>query len=122
MGQPVVHWEIAADDAKKLQDFYSGLFEWKIDSNNPMNYGMVETGGEGGISGGIYDNGGDKSRTLTFYVQVDDLEAYLKKAEKLGGKRMTDPTPIPGTGRAIAHFTDPGGNPVGLFKPETGQA
>ncbi len=49
MAHPVVHWEIAAKDSGKLQEFYSKLFEWKIDSNNPMNYGAVETGGEGGI-------------------------------------------------------------------------
>lgn len=53
MGQPVVHWKIASKDAERLQDFYTRLFGWKIDSNNPMKYGMVDTGGQGGINGGI---------------------------------------------------------------------
>ncbi len=42
MAHPVVHWEITAKDAGKMQEFYGKLFDWKIDANNPMNYGMVE--------------------------------------------------------------------------------
>ena len=53
MGQPVIHWEIAGADAEKLWGFYSEMFDWKIDANHPMKYGMAETGGEGGINGGI---------------------------------------------------------------------
>ena len=52
MGSPVVHFEIVHKDAAKLQPFYSELFDWKIDANNPMNYGIVDTGGKG-INGGI---------------------------------------------------------------------
>jgi predicted enzyme related to lactoylglutathione lyase len=37
MGCPVIHFEIAGQDAKKLQQFYSELFDWKIDADNPMN-------------------------------------------------------------------------------------
>ena len=44
MVRPVVHFEIHGKDAKKLQEFYASLFGWKIDANNPMNYGMVEAG------------------------------------------------------------------------------
>jgi predicted enzyme related to lactoylglutathione lyase len=116
MGQPVVHWEISAKDAAKSQRFYSQLFGWKIDSNNPMNYGMVETGGEGGIQGGIAQADGDTPAYLTFYVQVDDPQAYLSKAESLGGKTTLPPTPIPEVG-SVAMFLDPEGNLVGLFKP-----
>ena len=41
MGQPVVHFEVVGKDADKLRDFYSKLFSWQIDANNPMGYGMV---------------------------------------------------------------------------------
>lgn len=115
MGQPVVHWEIAAKDGKKLQDFYAQLFDWKIDANNPMNYGLVETGGQGGINGGIMPTHGDMPAYVTFYVQVDDLQAYLNRAESLGSKTIVAPTPIPNVG-AFAMFHDPEGNLVGLFK------
>ena len=53
MAAPVVHFEIMGKDGKKLQDFYSKLFEWEIDANNPMNYGLVKASGQGGIGGGV---------------------------------------------------------------------
>jgi predicted enzyme related to lactoylglutathione lyase len=116
MGQPVVHWEIAAKDAKKLQDFYTQLFDWKIDANNPMNYGMVETGGQGGINGGIMPVQGDYPPYVTFYVHVDDLQAYLDKAESLGGTTIVPPTLIHPDVGSFAMFHDPEGNLIGLFK------
>ncbi|MFQ6019539.1 MAG: VOC family protein [Dehalococcoidia bacterium] len=115
MGQPVVHFEIAAKDGKKIQDFYAKLFDWRIDANNPMSYGMADTGGQGGINGGVYQTQGDMPPYLTFYVQVDDLQGYLSKAESLGGKTVVPPTPIPDTG-SFALFHDPEGHMVGLFK------
>lgn len=115
MGKPVIHWEIGGNDSKKLQTFYSNLFDWKIDANNPMNYGMATTGGEGGINGGIGSTGEDKKPYVTFYVQVDDLQAYLKRAESLGGKTVVPPTEIPNV-VTFALFTDPEGNRIGLVK------
>ena len=58
MGQPVVHWEIASNNAERLHGFYTALFGWTVDSNNPMHYGMVDTGGQGGINGGIMQTQG----------------------------------------------------------------
>src|SRR5947209_5639009 len=49
----VVHWEVQAKDAARQQQFFANLFGWKIDSNNPMNYGMVTSGGKDAIDGGI---------------------------------------------------------------------
>lgn len=115
MGQPVVHWEIASNDAKRLQAFYAGLFGWKVDSNNPMAYGMVDTGGAGGINGGIMQTQTGMPQYVTFYVEVDDLQRYLDHATALGAKAVVPPTPIPELG-AFAMFTDPDGNMVGLFR------
>jgi hypothetical protein len=81
MGQPVVHWEIAAKDAKKTQEFYAKLFDWTINVQQPMNYGLVKTGGEGGIDGGIYGTENGRPPSVTFYVGVDDLEASLDPCE-----------------------------------------
>ena len=36
MGNPVVHFEIMGGDGERLKGFYSDLFGWKIDSNNPI--------------------------------------------------------------------------------------
>ncbi len=117
MGHPVVHFEIHAKDAKKANEFYSKLFDWKINVDQTMNYGLIKTGGEGGIDGGISDHGAQCGQPpfVTFYVHVDDLAASLAKAEGLGAKTVMGPTPIPGHG-AMAMFQDPDGNFIGLFK------
>ena len=49
MGQPVVHFEVIGKDGQQLQHFYADLFGWKIDADNPLNYGSVE---DAGITGG----------------------------------------------------------------------
>jgi predicted enzyme related to lactoylglutathione lyase len=114
MGNPVIHFEIVGKDGAALRDFYGKLFDWQIDANNPMNYGMIAPPGEGeiGIGGGV---GGteDGSSMVTFYVQVDNLQAALDKAEKLGAKTVMPPMDIPG-GPSIAQFCDPQGNTVGI--------
>ncbi len=113
MGQPVVHFEIVGKDAKKLQEFYAGLFGWHIDADNPMNYGIVDTHGDGGIGGGIGPAQGPNQ--VTFYVQVDDPQAYLNKIEGIGGKTIVPVTEIPDM-VTFALFADPEGNVVGLVK------
>ena len=114
MPNPVVHFEVlASGNAADLQKFYADAFDWKIDANNPMNYGMVDNGGEG-INGGIGPNPEGQSYA-TFYVQVDDLQKTLDKIESLGGKTVTQPMDVPG-GPAIAMFNDPEGNLIGLAK------
>jgi predicted enzyme related to lactoylglutathione lyase len=39
MGQPVVHFEIMGTDMKVLHAFYSDLFGWEINADNPLDYG-----------------------------------------------------------------------------------
>lgn len=115
MGNPVVHWEIAGKDGKKIQDFYGKLFDWEIKVDTSLgNYGMVDTGGQG-INGGLMASPEGVPPYVTIYVQVDDLQAYLDKAEKLGGKTLVPPTPIPNVGD-FAMFSDPEGNCIGIFK------
>ena len=116
MPNPVVHWEITAKNAPKLHKFYADLFDWHIDSNNPMEYGMVDTHAEGGINGGI-PREEEGNKRITIYVEVDDLQAYLDKAEKLGGKTVMPPTEIPDM-VTLAMFTDPEGNITGMVKSE----
>ena len=112
MPNPVIHWEITGKDAPKLQQFYANLFGWNVDSNNPMNYGLVDTQTEDGINGGIAQEQ-ELATRVTVYVQVDDLQAYLDKAESLGGKTILPPTVIPDT-VTLAMFTDPEGNIMGM--------
>jgi uncharacterized protein len=118
MSVPVIHFEIVGKDGKKLQDFYRSLFQWKIDANNPMQYGLVEAA-KGGIGGGIAPVEPGGAGRVTIYAGVDDPDAYLKKAEQLGGKTVVPTTEIPNM-VTFAIFSDPEGNLFGLVK-DSGQ-
>ena len=115
MSNPVVHFEVVGKDGKKLQNFYGNVFGWKIQADNPMNYGIVsneDTGG--GIGGGV----GEAPETrATFYIAVDNPDAYLKKVESSGGRTVMPVTEIPGM-VVMAQFADPEGNVVGLVKAD----
>jgi predicted enzyme related to lactoylglutathione lyase len=114
MGAPVVHFEIMGGEGTDLETFYGELFGWKIDSNNPMKYGIIDTGGgPGGINGGV-GTANDGNKRVSIYAQVSDLQATLDQAEKLGGKTILPPTEVPG-GPKLAMFADPAGNVAGLL-------
>ncbi len=120
MGQPVVHFEIAGKDGPALQSFYSQLFEWEIDTNNPMGYGVVtregNTAPDGrGIGGGISQGPEGYPGHVTFYVEVPDVETALAKAEGLGATRMMGPMEVM-EGLVIGLFTDPEGHTIGVVK------
>lgn len=115
MPNPIVHFEIAAKNGKNSIDFYSKLFDWKIEFDQKMNYGMISQQGAG-IGGGVYQTKNGVPTHVTFYVQVDDLQKYLDKAVALGGKIALPPTQISPEIGWCAMFTDLDGNQIGLFK------
>ena len=115
MGAPVVHFEINARDGKKAQAFYADLFGWTIDANNPMAYGLVNTGTKTGINGGIGQIEPGKLPFVTVYAAVADPQASLDKAVSLGGKVVLPVTEIPNM-VTFALFADPEGNVVGIVK------
>ncbi len=111
MGNPVVHFEIIARDAGAMGAFYSQMFGWKVNTDNPMNYGVVDTAADGqGIAGGIGQ--GDEG-WVTFYVAVPDVQAALDSAVRLGGSVVRPVESIPGM-VTLAVFKDPEGHVVGL--------
>ncbi len=120
MGQPVVHFEIIGQDGDKLKSYYSELFGWEIDSDNPMNYGIIQRDGNvnadgagigGGVSGGPEGYGGH----VTFYVEVPDPEATLAQVESLGGTRIFGPDEVM-PGLVLGQFSDPEGHVIGVVK------
>ena|SRR5207249_4908439 len=117
MANPVVHFEVTGQDGKKLQEFYANTFGWKVNADNPMNYGIVDAQ-EGGIGGGISAGDGG-TKQVTFYVSVDDPQAYLDKVASKGGKIVMPVTEIPGM-VILAQFADPEGNVVGLIDANYG--
>jgi len=120
MGQPVVHFEVIGKDGDKLRSYYSELFGWQIDANNPMKYGMVAREGnvnaEGvGIGGGVAGGPQGYDGHVTFYVEVPDIGAALAKAESLGGTRVMGPETIMDQVE-LGQFQDPEGHVIGVVK------
>jgi predicted enzyme related to lactoylglutathione lyase len=118
MGQPVVHFEIIGKDGAKLQSYYSELFGWEMDADNPMSYGIVQREGnvspDGvGIGGGVAGGPEGYDGHVTFYVGVPDVEAAMAKAEELGGTRLFGPEEVM-PGLIIGQFKDPEDHLVGL--------
>lgn len=120
MGRPVVHFEVVGTDGPALQKFYSQLFEWDIDADNAMGYGMVSQEGNTtadgrGIGGGIAQGPDGYPGHVTFYVEVPDVEAALARAEELGATRLMGPDePMPGL--VVGMFGDPEGHTIGVVK------
>jgi uncharacterized protein len=114
MGRPVIHFEIGCRDSKKTQEFYAKMFGWTITEAGPAAMIAPEAPG---IGGHLTALGHEPYHYTTFYVDVEDVAAYLKKAESLGGKTLVPPIDIP-TG-TFAWMQDPEGNTVGLWKPKT---
>jgi uncharacterized protein len=112
MGQTVGWFEVMGKDREELHRFYSGLFEWEIDDNREMKYGMVQT--DDGIPGGIGETPDGGPGHVTFYVNVDDVSGSVSKAEELGGKTVMPATDMPQV--TIALVADPEGHVVGLMK------
>jgi uncharacterized protein len=117
MGQPVAFFEVISPDHERAQKFYGELFGWQVAADPAMGgYGLVDTGaGEDAIGGGIGPSSAPGDGGVKIYVRVDDLEAFLDRAERLGGRRLVPPTDLPGEFGRFAIFTDPDGNQVGLW-------
>ncbi len=115
MAAPVIHFEIFGQNGDGLKKFYGNIFDWKINSDNPMNYGVVESAGEGSIGGGIGQVENGQPNHVTFYVGVPNIKATLAQIEGAGGKTVLPETEIPNM-VTFALFADPEGNIVGLVK------
>ena len=123
----ISHFMIPADDVDRARRFYSALLGWKIEPVKPspdsmgiaeMQYHDITTGP---AAAGMLNTGGLYKRHLNEpildFVQVEDIDAVVLKAEKLGGKITMSITAIPGVG-LTAMILDTEGNLIGLWKPE----
>ena len=111
MGNPVVWFEVMGNDGDKLRSFYGSMFGWEFKAPEmEMDYGTVSCD-DGGIPGGIGKAPAGPG-WVTFYVEVDNIEASLAKATEAGGKVIMPRTAYPGGHLAV--FSDPEGHAIGL--------
>jgi predicted enzyme related to lactoylglutathione lyase len=109
----VVHFDLPAEDPLKLKGFYEKVFGWKFekwdDPSGRMEYWMIITGkDEPGIDGGMGRKRGPEDQVANT-IGVPDVDEYVKKIMKEGGKIIMPKMAIPGVGW-IASFLDPQGN------------
>jgi predicted enzyme related to lactoylglutathione lyase len=123
----VAHFEIYANDPVKLSQFYSSLFDWTTEPVPGMDYRMIKTvdtdekgrpNAPGGINGGILKRPqGFEVRSWVNYVNVDDLDASVERAQKLGAKVTRPRSAVPGMGW-FAMLFDPEGNSFALWQSD----
>ena len=112
----IVHVEIPTSDSSASGKFYGDLFGWEINSMPEMDYIMVNSGNVGGGFSKVDPEGEFpvKPGDVLIYIGSEDIDADLKKAEKLGGKLIVPKMEIPQTGW-FGVFQDVSGNQIGLF-------
>lgn len=124
---PVTHFEMGANDRARMRKFYESAFGWKTNQlgEEMGNYVLVETTETddnrmvkkpGNINGGFYQKTADaSSHAPSIVIQVEDIEASMKKVEAEGGKMLGKPEIIPNVG-TWASFRDTEGNRVSMIQ------
>jgi len=127
---PVVHFEMPAEDRNRMAKFYTKAFGWQTQMLGPeMNeYVLVTTTepGENGrpkdpgaINGGFYKKSADMpAQYPSIVIAVGDIKEAMKKVTEAGGKVLGEPIKIPGYGLYISFF-DTEGNRVSMMQPTT---
>jgi predicted enzyme related to lactoylglutathione lyase len=131
---PVVHFEMPAEDQKRMSDFYQKAFGWQTKQlGSEMGSYVVVTTTEsddqsgrpkapGTINGGFYKKTKD-SEYPSIVIAVDDIREAMKKIEEAGGKIKGgitgpgEPDDIPGVGLWVSFF-DTEGNRVSILQPK----
>ena len=119
----VIHFEIPADDVKKLGNFYAKLFGWKIiKMPGPTEYWGIQTVPvdekgmllRNGVNGGIMKRQNPEHKPVN-YIAVESVDEYIKKIEELGGMVVVPKMEVPTVGWwALA--LDPEGNQFAIMQ------
>jgi len=125
---PVVHFEMPAEDRKRMTDFYTKVFGWKTQQlgEDMGNYVLATTTDSdengmpknpGAINGGFFQKTNDKAAQYpSVVIAVDNIQEHMRNVEKSGGKALGEPVDIPGIGMYVS-FLDTEGNRVGMIQP-----
>lgn len=108
----IIHFEVTGKDQKALQGYYSDLFGWSFNTDNPGGYGMTAPDSTGPVVGiGNDPTGG--TGWVTGYITVPDINATLAKATSLGGTVIMPKFSPDGTAQ-LAMVADPEGHILGI--------
>src|SRR5215208_6990898 len=125
---PVVHFEMPAEDRKRMADFYTKVFAWKTQqlSEDMGNYVLATTTDSdengsprkpGAINGGFFQRTDDKpAQYPSVVIAVEDIKEHIMKVKESAGKVLGEPMDIPGIGLYVSFF-DTEGNRVGMIQP-----
>ncbi len=124
---PVVHFEMPAEDRKRMADFYNKVFGWKTEQlgEDMGNYVLATTTDSdekgpkkpGAINGGFFQKTDDKpAQYPSVVIAVNDIKEHMMNVEKSGGKVLGEPVDIPGIGLYVSFF-DTEGNRVSMIQP-----
>ena len=125
---PVVHFELPAEDRKRMADFYSKVFGWQTkmfgeEMGNYVTVSTTETGEDGrpkmpgAINGGLYIKQKDMpEQHPSVVIAVEDIGESIKKVTREGGKVLGEPVPIPEVGSYVS-FIDTEGNRLSILQP-----
>ena len=112
----IVWFNVPADDLKRAQKFYRGLFGWKIKPFRGMKDFMeIDTGGaEASPNGGLTTRKAGE-QAVTNYISVESVDKFAAKIQKLGGKICVPKTAVPNMGY-FAVCQDTENNGFGLWE------
>ena len=124
---PVVHFEMPAEDRERMAGFYSTVFGWETnllgeDMGNYVTVSTTETDENqmvktpGAINGGFYPKKDSPAKYPSVVIAVDSIGDSMKMISKAGGQVLGEPVDIPGIGRYVS-FLDTEGNRVSLLQP-----
>ena len=116
MTNDVNYFEIGTPDPATARAFYGALFDWTVgEPPMPARYSMVNEN-----RGGLWDTSEMGAATWAiFYVQVEDVQAAIDRAQELGAAVII---PLVDNGAIeFAHLTDPLGNRFGIWRPKAAQ-
>lgn len=116
-----IHFEIHADDLDRAQRFYETMFGWTFAGVEGSDYRLIRTGTGPGIDGGMMQRrgpapqGGEPLGSWVCTVDVDDVDAYIARADASGGSLALPKMAIPGVGW-LAYVKDSEGNILGMMQ------
>lgn len=124
---PVVHFEMPAENRKRMADFYARAFGWQTKQLGPEmgDYVVVTTTESdekgpkkpGAINGGFFQKTDDKpSQYPSVVIAVDNIKEHMKTIEEAGGKVLGEPWDIPGVGLYVS-FLDTERNRASIIQP-----